>query len=339
MTPVPQGDDRYGVIIHTTGRDAQRHFLDALRTEWFIDGSSGVNDIPSGHKKLLYFPFAVVPSAQEIQTIVAGSPGAVWYILGEPNRYDQQDTRYNATSVVEPLHDFYEAIKAADPTAKITSPSILNWDFTCIGCTGYQQGQVWLKAFISGYNSRYGQNPPIDIWAIDAYPIDWNNTPNSGSHASTVISQLEGMRQYLDTIPQYQTTPIWITEIAVHWGYDSWEYVHKSTGASCSGAQVSAGECRIAVVGQYHPDKLSDYLTNVLDWLDDQGNAQRLKIDKWFFFITYSDVANSEDYAGITFFDGRSSGAVLNCLGDTYKARVLSQSKVKCDASGNTVSQ
>ncbi len=188
--------------------------------------------------------------------------------------------------------------------------------------TGYQCGKVWFKEFVSSYESRYGIKPPVDIWAIDVYPLDWWNTPNSGQHASIAINQLIGMRNYLNSVSEYQNTPIWITEMAVHVGYDGW--IFGSSG-------------NLIPVGSYNWDKMSDYLNAVLDWLEQ--NAASNQIEKWFFFTTWKDIVNvaSDGYMGIVFFDGSNRGASLNCLGEIYRARSLGQSPLKCDVAGNNV--
>jgi hypothetical protein len=64
----------------------------------------------------------------------------------------------------------------------------------------------------------------------------------------------------------------------------------------------------------------------VLDWLE--ANAQTYNVQKWFFFITWWDLINipdSDPYMGITFFDGKSVGASLNCLGRIYRAYSMSE--------------
>ena len=235
---------------------------------------------------------------------------------GEPNRKSITGAQF-----ADVFSYYHTQIKAADPTAKITGPSILNWDFTCIGCAGYTSGETWLTDFIETYRFDHGRPPPVDVWAIDVYPIDWNNTPNSATHASIVISQLQGMRDYLNN--EYADTPIWITELAVHVGYDGWIWDPFPT--------------QIAPVGIYHWDKMSDYLIAILDWLED--NAASNLIERWFLFTTWRDIVNvgSDGYMGIVFFEGPDVGASLNCLGEIYRSRSLGLPHVKCDANGNSV--
>ena len=143
-------------------------------------------------------------------------------------------------------------------------------------------------------------------------------------HSQIVAKQLEGMRAYLDTVPEYVNTPIWITEIAVHVGYDGWVWDTKLE--------------KFVKVGDYHWDKMAAYLNEVLDWLE--ANAESHLIDRWFFFTTWKNIVEPpalDPYMGIIFFDGPSEGASLNCLGQVYRARVLGLSPISCDSEGNVV--
>ena len=259
-TPAPAalpGDERFGVVLHSKSNSDNLYFLTQLGVRWYLDFNADMSQVPDGARKVA---FIGVPGDQSVWTsgqaeslesrtdqeiaglgfltrqqlseMAAASPGSYWYIFGEANRFGFM----NGTRFAPVFHYFTKHIKLADPTAKIIGTSILNWDFTCIGCAGYQSGEQWLKEFIGAYEVRYGEKPPVDVWAIDAYPIDWSNTPNNDAqklasykgndlmHWEIVTQQLEGMRQYLNTIPDYLDTPIWITEIAIHVGYDGWKY-------------------------------------------------------------------------------------------------------------------
>ena len=235
-----------------------------------------------------------------------------------------------------PVFEYFRTyLLAGDSTAKIISPGVLNWEWTCYQLCGYQQGKVWVEEFVDAYESRFGENPPVDVWAIHTYPIDWTNTPNNdpdtakqptykGSktkHSGVVIDQLEGMREYLNG-NGYADTPIWIGEIAIHVGFDGWQPVGDGFGP----------------VGDYHWDNMRDYISEVLDWLE--TNAASNKIEKWFFFKTWKDIQNPpsfDPYMGYVFFNESGQGTSRNCLGDLYRARSLGEDRVKCDANGNTV--
>ncbi|MCI0439955.1 MAG: glycosyl hydrolase [Chloroflexi bacterium] len=313
--------------------------------DWFLNFGADMSQAPPGKSKL---PFINVPTVSsvwnygnveniesltdqqiadmgfmtrpQIAQMAAASPGSYWYIFGEANRHSFMTGQRFA----HVFRYFAEEIKQADPTAKIVSTSLLNWNFTCVGCAGYTRGDVWLQAFMSEYLSiNNGEPPPVDVWAIDTYPIDWTNTPNGGQHVSIVADQLVGFRQYLSGFPEYANTPIWITEIAVHVGYDGWT--------------IEPGTSKLLPVGAYRWASMSDYLVGVLDWLE--ANAATYNIEKWFFFTSWRDIVNveSDGYMGIIFFEGPQAGASLNCLGQIYRNRATGGPRLVCDASGNAV--
>jgi hypothetical protein len=282
------------------------------------------------------------PTSSELRTLAQANPGSYWYIFGEPNRYaDSKGIPYMTGKRFAPVFHYYATeLTDADPTAKILSPSVLNWDFKCVGCGGYTFGNEWVAEFVEAYQTKYELAPPVDVWTIDAYPIDWNNTPNNDLtqrawyaaksnlflHSAIVVEQLVGMRQYLDTFTEYTDTPIWITEISVHVGFDGWQFV----GGRFSGTEP------------YHWDLMSNYMIEVLDWLD--VNAENNKIDKWFFYKTWRDVfgESSDGFMGISLLDDPAMGMPVNCLGEIYRTRSLSNTEsppalLKCDAAGNTI--
>ena len=357
-TPVPlTGDERFGVVMHSKVKKDIRYFLEELGVKWYLDFDHDMATVPATANKV---PFVTVPTnasawapggpvesainsgdedaieavgfsrPSTIRSTASANPGSYWYIFGEANRYGFMTGERFAPV----FRYYYDQIKLADDTAKFIGTSILNWDFTCFGClglvecehgnmlTGYQCGKAWLKSFVNAYEAAYQEKPPVDVWAIDAYPLDWFRTPNSALHAQIVIDQLVGMRGYLNTIPEYADTPIWITEVAVHIGYDGWK-----TGANG----------RLEPVGDYHPEKMSEYLTTVLDWLN--ANSISQNIEKWFLFKTWKNIVNidPDNYMGIIFFDDAARGASLTCLGDVYRARSQGGSAVVCDAAGATV--
>lgn len=358
-TPLPiEGDNRFGVVLHTGSEDDSRYFLSRLGVKWYLDFTPDMSSVPEGASKVPFIPVPTAPNIwnsgwaetiesrtdaeiaargfltrAQVRQRAQSAPGSYWYIFGEANRYP-----YITGSRFAPVfHYFASQIRLADPSARIIGTSVLNWDFTCVGCSGYYFGSEWLEDFIQAYEARYGEKPPVDVWAIDVYPIDWNNTPNndptrpafyqsrgaSFQHWQIAVMQVQGMRDYLDSIPEYQDTPIWITEIAIHVGYDAWVWEHFPD--------------RLAPVGDYHWDRMSDYLIAVLDWLE--GNASDYNVDRWFFFITWKDIVEvgPDGYMGIVFFDGPEQGAGLTCLGSVYRARSLNDPRVRCDASGNAV--
>lgn len=255
--------------------------------------------------------------------------GAFWYLFGEPNRYPDMTGDKFAF-----VFNYYKLnIELGDSTAKIVGPSLLNWDYTCVGCDGffvcnstyvrgYECGKEWFEDFIDTYEATYGSKPSVHAWAIDVYPLDWVTTPNNASHAEISINQIKNMRAYLNQINEYQNTPIWITELGLHIGYES--YI------------IDSGT--FIPVGNYRWDVMADYLIKILDWLEE--NSEDYDISRWFFFVTYKNIINIEadGYMGITFFNSLQPNSI-NCLGMIYKSYAMGTQKLTCDEQGNSIPQ
>jgi hypothetical protein len=278
-----------------------------LGTQWFIDYTADPRDAPPGTNRV---PFISVKPGRErlaldlIDLYATGAPGSSWYIGGEPN-VDQQDGISPADYVIE--FDYYvERIKSADPTARIIGPSILNWDFTCSGGCGFSpSGEQWMREFIDSYAlSHAGAVPPVDIWAIDTYPLTWDDLPMT--NWQLVRDQMIGFRQFLEQeVPGHADTPIWVTEIASHWAYDSFEF-------GPSGLVIPDGSV-------YRWDAMSGYLTGIFDWLSESGSA--FGIDRWFLYRGYIDIQAHamNGYAGIHLFESGEIGAKPTVLGELYR--------------------
>ncbi len=379
--PLP-GDDRYAGALHSR---TALHNLDVLLrigVRWYLDLESDMSQVPEGARKVPYLKLPtsaevwnatgmvrpdridILTDAQrasmgfltssELHSLAQTNSGSYWYIFGEPNRY----AHMTGTRFAPVFHYYASALTDADPTAKVLSPSVLNWDFVCIGCGGYQLGEVWAKEFVDAYETKYERKPPVDVWTIDTYPIDWLNTPNndpnqlplyipgagpiqlagngSSKHSSIATQQLIAMRQYLKSIG-HDSKPIWITEVAIHVGYDPQDWSLKNTGAPCNIVQVITSKCVTPSQDLCHWDKMSHYVIELLDWLD--ANAEEHGVEKWFFYKTYRDLINiaNDGYMGISFLDDPSMGTTLNCLGETYRTRSLGLVPLMCDATCNTI--
>jgi len=297
----PEGAaDRYAVTVHTDDRDDLGWFLGELGVEWYLHNDYRVDNIPPGHRKLLYVGSLPGPDASAIQRIAGSVPGATWLILNEPNRRGG----HAPSDIVEELHRLYTAIRSADPGATILSPSILNWEFTCTLCRGYQPGRDWLAEFRAAYLDRYGTEPPVDAWAVNVYPLDWMHVPTVD--LDLAIAQIEGLRRYLDGVPELAGQPIWIPEIGLHWGWDAIDW----TAAPC-----------VRGAGEYQTARVVAYLRELFDWLD--RNGERLTIEKMFVYISHRDITtcNEDYYAGITLFDGPLPGASLTPAGEALRER------------------
>jgi len=282
--------------------------LKKLGIQWFLDYSANPAGTPPGAHKVLYVGVGGKPmSSSTIAQYAHEAPGAAWYIGGEPNRTSLTGADY------APIFAYYAKwIKAADPTAKLMSASILNWDWTCTGCGGYTTGHDWLQNFVDAWQkSHNGQFPPVDIWSIDLYPLEWDHVPTTDWQKE--VAQLQGMRSWLNAnIPGGFTQPIWITEVAAHWAYDQWVCVDDD----CSkGITIPSN---LDWVRDYRWDAMETYLTGMLNWL--QANAQSMNIGKWFFYKAYTKIGvPGAAYEGLYFFTGPDVGDPLNQTGQTYR--------------------
>ncbi|MBN4064888.1 hypothetical protein JYU04_04040 [Dehalococcoides mccartyi] len=319
VTKAGSFSDKYGVIVHSSELNVVQSTLDTVDAEWFISFSPDVNNTPPGKSKPVFIRVGnnkPVLSTSELQTIASVVPGAVWYLGGEPN------ISHSVDDVIEDLHYYYTQIKIIDPSAKITSPSILNWDFTCIGCGGYTSGQNWMMSFVATYQDVYGALPPWDLWAIDVYPIDWKNLPNTGFLPETIQEyaperppddqtilavQIQGYRDFIDSLPGKSGQPIIVTEVGIHWGW--------------SKIKFGVPGCNASPDGEYKPLVIRDYLNSAYNWLE--GHAVSHNIERWFTFITYADIEScrSDGYAGMSLLDSPDEGASLTDLGNWYVAR------------------
>jgi hypothetical protein len=296
--------DRYGLITHTIQPAISAWFLDQLNHDWYLSFS---NTTPIGKQKMIYVGLSTTKlPPSKIASIAAAQPGAHWYVYGEPNVHKHVD------GSIEDLKYYYDEIKLADPTAILMSPSMLNWDFTCIGCGGYTSGQAWMTELVTTYQSLYGTLPPWDVWSMDIYPIDWSNFPNTGVQPFTQEfipeTQITRYRDYIDSLPGRSGDPIVITELGIHWGYE--QALFNEPG--CSHAKPG---------GNYRADVMIEYFDRAFTWLEQ--NAVSKNIERWMTFITYSPLTacTIDPYTGISLFDGPNIGANLTEVGQWYKTR------------------
>ncbi len=289
-------DPRYGLVL--TSDLTHLSVLGALK---FLDLSTRITSGPSGEKRYVFVNSVAPVQHKFILDAAAESSGRTWYVLGEPNA-----SGMNAADVIVGLHDTYAAIRAADPQAKITSPSILNFDYQCDNtCGGYQSGHSWAEEFLDGYISLYGTGPDIDYWAIDLYPIRWDSSDPVTDDSSFLKSDLAALRKFLDDSATESQKPIVITELGIHWGFESVSFIEPG----CTGWYPS---------GAYAETRVKNYLRDVFTWLEQNMNS--LDILEWYLFSTFRDldICQLDSGYGLTLFDGSEVGASLTAVGSFY---------------------
>lgn len=296
------GDNHFGVVL--TG-DAQQ--LVTLGMRWFLTyNSTAPANVPPGAVFVPFVPLlAGQPVPSDLASWVTTAPGSYWLFGNEPN-VTKSDGELTGDQYAHLLHDANATIKQADPTAKIVGPNIINFDFTCTGCPGYPSGHSWMDDFLAAYQNDYDSLPPIDVWSIHTYPLDFENLPTV--NASQMEDQLTEFRAYLDAIPGLAGAPIWDTEVGAHWGYEGLQWKDDGTGA-----------VKAFPVGAFRTDLLLGYMQSLLGWMS--TNSASLHLDHWFFLSTYIDAPEPWEtvYAGINLMDGDNATAQLTPFGHLYR--------------------
>ncbi|HEX6513572.1 MAG TPA: glycosyl hydrolase [Chloroflexota bacterium] len=252
------GNARFGVVVAGPGSDDPLYAASALQAlhagSWYSFGSSLV--LPG--RVQLVRPGAALG---QLADGARANPHSAWLIGNEPNVPGQDDMTPGAYA--DFLQQVASAIKAADPSAQLVGPNVLNWDSTCGGCGGglRASGHAWSDAFVAAYTQRYG-HVPLDAWGIHAYTLDWGHTPMIDPAAN--LADLTAARGWLGAGPKL---PLWLTEFGVIWAYE---------GLS----QQPGG--KFAPTGRYRDDLVAGYLDAMLGWLTAPGSG----VDRWFLYAT-----------------------------------------------------
>jgi hypothetical protein len=282
-----------------------RHLLGELGMDtYYIYASAQSGPNPSGLNRVRLIQ--VGPNLNSIgddalRSLAASNRGNAWMIGNEPNVPGQD--LVSGDDYAQQFNRLQRLIKEGDSTATIVGPNVLNWDFTCSGCGGYTSGKAWVDGFRSSYRNRYGSEPPIDVWGIHAYDIDWTSLPMT--HSARAQSDLRAFSAYLQAIPAHASKPIWVTEYGVIWGYPGVEAVPGTTAVRPTGSFATA-----AVDG---------YIGEMTNWL--RVNGPGLRIGRAFVFASFSSPERYTEVATQSaMFDGPGTGARLTSTGRAFLA-------------------
>ncbi len=305
----PAGDSRYGVIaLRTHDSGSVRNVLDRTGARSYLDYTSSLEDTPPGTEKMAVVRPSNEPSAADLRAQAARHPGAAWAIGNEPNTGLQDNLTPKAYAAF--FDRVVTAIRAGDRSARIVAPNTLNFDFRCRGCAGDDlTGREWIDGFRAAYRDLRGTEPPIDIWGIHAYEIDWIDPPMTD--ASVMEAQLEGLRAYLDAIQAHRNRPIWLTEFAIIWGFDDWRV-----------NETEDGEILVAPAGRFRADLVEQFLAHALDWLETRG--QQLGVERWFVFADHGiPDPIFTTFAGISLLESPDARSDLTRLGRIFRRRAM----------------
>ncbi len=324
-TPVRTADARFGLIVGGRDNSEAAYFANALSVDWYLDYGVSPSVDPSINKlrAIMLEPGFHPYSDAEIIDLVSADPGSYFQIGNEPNIFCK-DPVTSCTGVNSPagyadaLNYYATRIKAADPTAVIVGPNVLNFDFTCIGCSGYTSGRTWIEEMRQSYLSSYGTEPPIDIWAIHQYPLDWFNLPTVND--AVLTQDLEAFRTYLDSIPGQSSKEIWITEFGLHWGFEGLQYQKDGTLEPCDPSTTD--RCWPGPTGEYLTSEVIGYLDRLTSFY--RTNSSRLKLTRWFLWRhNYTFGPNPSGTNGLTLFDSFYQGGQLTPVGTAYRNMIF----------------
>jgi hypothetical protein len=103
-------------------------------------------------------PPSYYPSGSHLAAIAAANPGSLWLVGNEPDCIHQDNVLPENYAVA--YHDAYAAIKAVDPSARVSvggivQPTPLRLEY--------------LEKVLNTYRSQYGAPLPTDAWNIHSY--------------------------------------------------------------------------------------------------------------------------------------------------------------------------
>ncbi len=309
------GGQQYGVAISDTS--SLEYDLGLMGSEWYLDYSIDTYSIPSGCNKALKLKVNAAPSDKDIMASAQARPGSYWIIGNEPNVPGQDEI--TPEEYADAFQKLRTKIKEVDPSARIVAPEILNFNTTCVACSGFDSGKQWLEDFRTSYRNKYGLEPPIDVWSVHTYDLNWGKMPMLNYESQ--IQEIKDFREYINTIPEYKNSPIWLTEFAVVWGFDGIQWLPDEKAKS----GISQGEgtpMKAHPIGELRVDLMSEYLKNTLDWLE--NNSKPMNIQKWFIFSSHG---YREPWAaapgGIGLLQDNGTGPDLTTFGALYKDRSI----------------
>ena len=184
-----------------------------LRLGWYVDYGYGGGALPSlgmdyvptvGVKQLkigadgkpttlpcqgcAYLPsYSVSPALSELPSIVRSRPGLLWVVGNEIERRDWCTGGLNCGQseilpdlYAQAYHEVYTTIKNADPTAKVSIGSLVEWT---------PLRQQYLEGVLSAYTSTYSQAMPVDVWNLHIFILpeqasSWGAGIPAGSSAT-----------------------------------------------------------------------------------------------------------------------------------------------------------
>ncbi|HET7011756.1 MAG TPA: hypothetical protein VFI11_13350 [Anaerolineales bacterium] len=157
----PEDSWRYGFGMALTAEPER--WARALGAGWYLDWAAQPR---AGDATLDYWmmvrvaPRCTRPSLQEAARLARQYPGRTWIIGNEPDVASQDNQppgRYAAL-----YHDFYEAIKAADPKAQVAVAGVSQPTPLRL---------IYLDNVLEAYRGAYERPMPVDVWTVHNFVL------------------------------------------------------------------------------------------------------------------------------------------------------------------------
>lgn len=135
----------------------------ALKSGWYLSwnvAKRSPTQLPEHWQTVRVGTNCIYPSLTYLRWVAKNYPGSVWMIGNEPDVIWQDNVV--AEEYARLYHDAYEAIKEADPTAKLAPAAI---------SATTPLRLAYLDRVLAEYQKRYQQPLPVDWWNIHAYVL------------------------------------------------------------------------------------------------------------------------------------------------------------------------
>ncbi len=171
--------------------------LDAVGAVWYLDYGYRGKSLPD-HPRLF-----LVNTGADLRPVVEAAQrerGEWWQFGNEPN--DPNQDAVSPSEYARRYHDFYFALKRADPTALIVSAGIADADWG------------WAEAFREAYRTQFGRYPRVDGWNIHNYLL---GGCASALDVSAFQKRILAFRRWMEHIGDVDK-PLFLTEYGILYG-------------------------------------------------------------------------------------------------------------------------
>lgn len=289
-----------------TGDVITEYAIDDLGIGWYYEFH--FNERPSNPPYAVYV--ATVWRPVDVYKAAAAQfaqahPGLLWFIGNEPDNGGQTDMTPRAYAIG--YHEYYNLLKAADPTAQIaiggvTQPSLLRLRY--------------LAAVLETYRTLFGEPMPIDVWNVHGYIMPENCS--SGAGYPVGLSDFSGARG-CEYWPKHGDIETFKAQLI---GFREWL---KAQGYGDKPLVVSEFGILLPAAYGFDGNRVATYMVQAMDWMLTYGDCaiglstdQCRLVQQFAWFSVNFDAANGELFtnAGVPSVIGQRLQAYTAAVGE-----------------------